>query len=276
MSLTITEHDLTTTTTLRLTSQYDFKLEGFDRSTATVNQLVKSMIYNGGVVVKNFLTPDEVARAEEAAKPVLDSMTYANPADTTKRISRLPTRLPDLVERVLTDDLYMGVADHFLSVKHESWLGNKFCQTVAKSIACATTMFAVAPNTAMQDLHRDDSIYFNTAPRITPEEYTVGRDRCISFFIAGRKTTKENGATVFSPGSHLDAYNDPPARETCIAAELEAGDAFIMLSSCYHGAGENSTTDQERLVYSLFMMQPHLRQVSANLLLAWGLGVVIR
>ncbi|KAI8296281.1 hypothetical protein K4K56_006255 [Colletotrichum sp. SAR 10_98] len=43
-------------------------------------------------------------------------------------------------------------------------------------------------------------------------------------------------------------------------AERAAGDAFFMLSSCYHGAGQNTTEDSKRLVYALFMQLPHLRQ----------------
>lgn len=38
------------------------------------------------------------------------------------------------------------------------------------------------------------------------------------------------------------------------------GDGFIMLASCYHGGGANTTTDEERLLYSCFMTRGWLRQ----------------
>ncbi|KAF2797963.1 hypothetical protein K505DRAFT_212709, partial [Melanomma pulvis-pyrius CBS 109.77] len=57
-----------------------------------------------------------------------------------------------------------------------------------------------------------------------------------------------------------------------VPAELDAGDAFFMLSSCYHGAGHNAS-DKERLVSAYFMMRLELRQ-EENLYLAPPLDVV--
>ncbi|KAF4311866.1 putative phytanoyl- dioxygenase family protein [Botryosphaeria dothidea] len=116
----------------------------------------------------------------------------------------------------------------------------------------ATTMFAVAPGTRIQELHRDDAIY------------------CNIFFIAGRRTTESNGATRFVPGSHLGKHDEQPDPRAAVPVELEAGDAFFMLSSCYHGAGENSTEDEERLVYSIFMQPPHVRQRTSTSQSHWS------
>lgn len=74
----------------------------------------------------------------------------------------------------------------------------------------------------------------------------------VCFFVAGTRTRQENGATRIIPGSHLWDYSIPPpaADDTTIrCAELEPGDAFMMLGGCYHGAGANVTKDEERLVY---------------------------
>lgn len=46
----------------------------------------------------------------------------------------------------------------------------------------------------------------------------------------------------------------------CVATEMEKGDAFIMLSSCYHGGGSNTTKDEYRLVFSTFAARGYLRQ----------------
>lgn len=50
--------------------------------------------------------------------------------------------------------------------------------------------------------------------------------------------------------------------DQAVYAELSPGDAFMMLSSCYHGGSANKTDDEERLVYSCFMTKGYLRQVS--------------
>ena len=41
----------------------------------------------------------------------------------------------------------------------------------------------------------DDSIYHMKHPAATAETYEYGRDVALGFFLAGKKTTKANGAT---------------------------------------------------------------------------------
>lgn len=55
------------------------------------------------------------------------------------------------------------------------------------------------------------------------------------------KTTRENGATVGIPGSHLWGLERPPRTSEAVPAELEIGDAFIFLGNLYHGGGANTT-----------------------------------
>jgi len=52
----------------------------------------------------------------------------------------------------------------------------------------------------------------------------------------------------------------PPRVEDCIFADMDKGDAFLMLASAYHGGGNNTTIDQYRLVYATFAVRGHLRQ----------------
>lgn len=52
----------------------------------------------------------------------------------------------------------------------------------------------------------------------------------------------------------------PPRVEDCIFAEMDKGDAFIMLASAYHGGGTNSTKDEKRLVFATFSVRGFLRQ----------------
>jgi len=74
----------------------------------------------------------------------------------------------------------------------------------------------------------------------------------VCLFVAGTKTKKANGATRIIPGSHLWDYSRPPPPRddgSIECAELEPGDAFMMLGGCFHGAGANTTVDEERLIY---------------------------
>jgi len=52
----------------------------------------------------------------------------------------------------------------------------------------------------------------------------------------------------FIPGSHLWGETRCPDKDLSFYAELEPGNAFIMLCSCYQGGSANTTVDEERLV----------------------------
>lgn len=257
--MTITKVEAATAS-LSLVGESQFKLECFDRS-SNVEDIINSIKYNGGVRVKGFLTAEEVAEAEKAVRPYLDKAGYSHPEDQTKRLGRLPEQAPKMTRKILEDELYLTIMDRFLSTSFESWLEDKHVSITEKPIVAMSSTFEVGPGMHVQDLHRDDSIWFNAMDAIKPEDYQYGRDVSISFFIAGSKTTEANGATRFIPGSHLTKHDSPPETQRAITAELDAGDAFFMLSSCYHGAGTNSTVNEKRLVYALFMQKAHLRQV---------------
>lgn len=88
----------------------------------------------------------------------------------------------------------------------------------------------------------------------------------VCLFVAGTKTRRENGATRIIPGSHLWDYSQPPPSSedpSIQCAELDPGDAFMMLGGCFHGAGANTTADEERLVYGkcITSFLPYLRYV---------------
>lgn len=52
----------------------------------------------------------------------------------------------------------------------------------------------------------------------------------------------------------------PPSVDECIFAEMNKGDAFIMLASAYHGGGTNATNDEKRMLFSTFVVRGYLRQ----------------
>lgn len=271
MSITTTETvTLPQTHVVAASEDPQFKLETFDRATVKLDEALAALKYNGGIRIRGFLNQDELKRFETIADEHLAKSEYLDPADTTKRLTRLPTIMPELVEKILTDEIYLGINDAILTTKHYAWFDGKVVEFENKPVVTTSTAFDVAPGTGVQTLHRDCILWFNKFDKIKPEEYSVGRDKAISFFIAGRDTTIENGATRFVPGSHLGHYLDQPEGDKAIQAELKAGDCFFMLSSSHHGAGENKTKDQDRLVYSLFMMQAHLRQVSKSSSLTFG------
>jgi len=91
----------------------------------------------------------------------------------------------------------------------------------------------------------------------------LGRDRCLTFFVASHKTHEGNGATRIVPGSHLWSYDRPPPAIGDIGivdAEIDRGDALIILGSVVHGGGANNTKHEQRLVYTCGASCSYLRQ----------------
>lgn len=101
----------------------------------------------------------------------------------------------------------------------------------------------------------------------TTTGWTTGRDDGFGLFVPGVKTTIENGATRMVPGSHLwgDDIGPDPASPSVAYAEMDVGEAAFMLASTYHGGSTNFSTDQNRLIYLMFMCKGTIRQEFATL-----------
>jgi ectoine hydroxylase-related dioxygenase (phytanoyl-CoA dioxygenase family) len=118
------------------------------------------------------------------------------------------------------------------------------------------------PGAKAQELHRDDK---NHHFRHTKAEmYSKGRDMLLGLSVPACDTFKANGATRIVPGSHLwgDGKPDfgPNGDKGVINAELKRGQAFIMLGSLYHGAGNYSLPTGNRTVHIMFMCSGVYRQ----------------
>ncbi|KAH6618486.1 hypothetical protein C7974DRAFT_318045 [Boeremia exigua] len=147
--------------------------------------------------------------------------------------------------------------------QRENFHGDEARSSVSLPQLSTTVTFSVGPGTKAQGLHRDDDIYHTQHPATSTHQ--EGRDNTLCLFVAGKKCTKQNGATRIVPGSHLWDFTTPPpsytkSSEMFAHAEMMPGDAFFMLGGVYHGAGSNTTTKEERLVYAAFATRGYLRQ----------------
>jgi len=241
-----------------------FTVEEFDSATAKVEDLIDSLIHNGGCIIRNLLTTEELAQIERDTRPYIeDDFAWEGEffPKETRRVLGLAAKSPTYLKRICLHPLFKAVCDAILTSKFEYWVGDKLETSYSRPQLNSTSVFSIGPGARAQGLHRDDMIHHTFLPEITAEEYKPGRDTAIGCFVAGKKTTRANGATRFVPGSHLQLTSTPPVEEEAFYAELEPGDAFIMLASCYHGGSANTTEDEERLVYGTFVTKGMLRQV---------------
>lgn len=242
-------------------------VQSFDSANTTADEIVAALIKAGGCIIRNAVHSNQLAAIEKDTRPYIEKDRVWGgeffPRET-RRVTALAEKSKAFMENVVCCSLYQQVCDVMLSSTTKSWL-DEVCQvSTSKPQLNTTIVFSIGPGARDQGLHRDDMIHHNVTKRMLPEEYTIGQDLGIGIFVAGKKTTKENGATRFIPGSHLWDAGTPPSQSLAYYAELDPGDAFIMLSSCLHGGSANTTTDEERLVYCAFMTKGFLRQVSVQ------------
>lgn len=230
---------------------------------SSIDEIIEAMKVTGGCVIKNFVSDDDVANMEKELRPGLDADTAWKgdffPKQTRRGYSLLGES-PTFAKKAFMHPVYQAVCDKFLTTRNWFWSGHKKVWSTSKPQIMNSVTFSIGPGAAAQDLHRDDWVYHVVAEKADKYPEDCLRDTGIGLFVAGKKSTKENGCTRFIPGSHLWAGHTEPVDELCAYAALEKGDAFIMFASCYHGGGANTTKDQERLLFSCFMTRGWLRQ----------------
>lgn len=241
-------------------------VDSFDARTVNPETVVESLLRNGGCIVRGIVSKEHIAAIDRDVRPhIMKDQPWRGDffPPETRRVTGLVEKSPTFKTKILGNKLYQDVSNTLLTATYETWVGQKLEVNVSPPQVNNTIVFSIAPGARRQELHRDDMNWHNELPALSsPKDYKIGRDCGLGLFVAGQKTTKQNGATRFIPRSHLWAKTQPPNEELAFYAELEQGNGFMMLASAYHGGSENATTDQERLVFSCFMTKGILRQVS--------------
>ncbi|KAK2007826.1 phytanoyl-CoA dioxygenase [Colletotrichum eremochloae] len=222
---------------------------------------------DGGVFLKNLIPVADVEKAYEECRERLENDVEWNGSffpKQTQRASALLALSPTYAKTQVMNPVYQQVCNHFLTTRSWFWWGNEKKESVSKPYVHSCTAMRIRPGGKAQPLHRDDYISHNYHQEIDCWNDVRDRNRetAVGLFVAGSKVTKENGGTQFIPRSHLWGTNrdGPPRVEDCIYAEMEKGDAFIMLASAYHAGGHNTTEDEQRLVFATFSTRGFLRQ----------------
>ncbi|MCJ1278438.1 hypothetical protein MMC21_006255 [Puttea exsequens] len=182
----------------------------------------------------------------------------ALPPETT-RCTRLFGRSTTARETWLQQPSLQAILKHFLRTvsKPDHWKEEDAARLATDPILSAASTLSIGPDVKAQSLHRDDFIWQQTH-KTEQKTYNLGSDVGMGLLVAGVKTTKSNGATLFVPGSHLWAGSRPMMMEEAEPAELEVGEAFLFLASTAHAGGAN-ITEHSRTVHGFFFCRSYLR-----------------
>ncbi|KAI5463914.1 hypothetical protein BGZ63DRAFT_382544 [Mariannaea sp. PMI_226] len=226
----------------------------------TPEQVVQVIKRDGGVIIENLITKELAAQIRTDLKTSFDTDVadkYGFFPETTKRASGL-LGISDACVELACNKLYTTIANALVSSTYTFWRGDHQETVSGKPIISSTVGFRVNPGGKQQVLHRDDNDYH---PHDKELPVMIG---CVT---ALTKTTKENGATIAIPGSHLWGPERRPLNEEAVPAELEIGDALIFLGNLYHAGGANVTKDEYRETVGIFLCKPTLRPAENQFLM---------
>ncbi|OTB01183.1 hypothetical protein M426DRAFT_14760 [Hypoxylon sp. CI-4A] len=223
---------------------------------------------DGCVIIKDFTNLESLADAQKEVQPYLDA-SIAESGSTvgalnggTATCTRLIGRSKTAREKFFSDPLYQDLAEYFLGIESTTWYGEEAEVNKSHPLLSISITMDSRPGCKAQRLHRDDKNHH--ARHAKTDKYYKGRDMLLGLFVPACDTFKANGATRIVPGSHLWGDDKPSfgpnGDEGVIDAELKKTEAFVMLGSLFHGAGNYSMATGSRTVHIFFMCSGVHRQ----------------
>ena len=215
-------------------------LESLDGTTGSIEQVVAIIERDGGVIIENFLTPEQLSGMREDLLPLIEQQATGRDVffgQNTRRLSALFAKTRYSAD-VVTHPLYLPAAKHFVCVPQHRWSGDTYMEVTCGLQVGVTQAIQIGPGEGGQALHRDDGAFFWSR--------NFGREARLQVMIALTDFTAENGGTMVVPGSHHWDDERQPRPEEAIPTEMTAGSALLFLGGVYHGGGTNRTDKEWR------------------------------
>ena len=207
--------------------------------------VLSALAADGAVIVRDFLSPDLLARLRDELDAVAATRGPGTVADhertqtfwgvNTTRFTRLPFRSPAALE-VVTHPQFLAVADAVLLPNCTNYWMNT-----------AQAIF-IGPGEPAQTLHRDGSNW----PHVNRWN---GPEITVSCMLAIDDFTEDNGATITVPGSHLwEKFETPGDGFATVPAVMPAGSGLLYSGKVLHGGGANQTDAVRRAMHVSYVV----------------------
>ncbi|KAI9652603.1 MAG: hypothetical protein M1831_006707 [Alyxoria varia] len=223
---------------------------------------IEAIEKDGGVIITDFATADEVAKVTADAAPHLRADATEHEGKrlepTMRRCYHLFGISETAREQWMQQPKLLEILRHFLGTKSRPYNDSVFGKIATDPILSAANTLDILPGAGAQALHRDDFIWQQKHESHEQTGYCVGSDVGMGILVPGVKTTADNGATFVIKGSHLWDHARVPDYAEATRAEMDVGEAFIFLSSTVHAGGGNQT-EQQRPVHGFFFCRSYIR-----------------
>ncbi|KAL1634390.1 hypothetical protein SLS56_002400 [Neofusicoccum ribis] len=191
-------------------------------ATAPIEEILGVIERDGGVILTNLVSPEDLAAidkdveaqrkdtksTEGSAMAIVPKETLAVPG----LVGKSPT-VAKVCESPVLDRLRTSLLQENFSVIREDYIEEN---TIDPLLSISIT-FHIGPGGPRQRLHRDDNVHGTRHDG----NFELAKVRQFGCLIAGTKTTRDNGATMFIPGSHKwDDSRPPRTDEVCFADEV--------------------------------------------------------
>lgn len=197
--------------------------------------LVDLVTREGGVVVEDMFSSDQVDRLNSDLDPILERIPFPEgPAHfvgtRTKRFTNPVTHSEVFRTEWLQDEKLLEWAGAMLAPVADSvWLNT-------------AQVIEIYPGQAAQPLHRDCSLYpifFNQGPK--------GPEVLVNCLVALTNFSEEVGATRVIAGSHLwSDFQDSGNSSMTIPVAMKKGSALLFSGKILHGGGANVSKNEVR------------------------------
>ena len=220
----------------------------------TPSNVIRQFIEDdGGVVLMNLLSSDQVGRLNAEMDPYLELHAPGNKGDVkftaefsgqlTKRMAQMVVRSKVFREEVLTHEHILAHTDAILLPTCDSyWMST-------------AQIIEIQPGQPVQELHRDceDFALFRKFGAASP-------DVLVNYLVALSEFTEEMGATRIVPGSHKwKEFETRDYHDQSVPVILEPGWAVLLSGKLMHCGGANISNRPRRamaLVYNLGWLTP--------------------
>lgn len=170
-------------------------------SSAPPDEVVEAIKLSGGCIIKGLLSNSDIKQIEQDIRPYIEAdvpwVGKFFPRET-RRVYGLVGKSETVAQKLVLNPLYQAVSDVFLKERYWNWSGDEKMQNISHPQLHNSIAFSIGPGAKAQPLHRDDHCHLVLNPRIDvyPEDPAQSRrDTALGLFVAGKRATKENGAT---------------------------------------------------------------------------------